>query len=367
MNRKVKAAVFGCGHVSRYIMRYLGNAGAEVVAAFDISPDMIGKDIGTLTDSGETGITISAFSDADAVLSQVNPDICVIATVSTLSGIVDTIKLCAEHGCNIVTTCEEAAYPWNSLPETAEQIDRLAKDKGVTISSSGVPDMHWGALIDIVAGTMNTLTRIEGVASANLEGYYKEVAAFYGAGLSQDEFEKQFCQYNSCSAEEQRKLIMSGAYTPCHMWQANGWICEKMGLTVKSQIERKYPATDDVDFYSKTMERTMKAGEPIGTDTVVTTETEEGLTIETRFIVKLHRTGSALNNWNFIGEPETSIKIDCPDGAALAASGIVNRIPGILNAEPGFVATNKLTNCRFLVKPMNEYVTSKTTVVSNEL
>ncbi len=356
MDRKVKAAVFGCGHVSQYIMRYLNNAGAQVVAAFDISSDIIGKDIGELTGSSNTGITVTAFDNADITLSQVKPDICIIATVSTLNGIIDTIKLCAKHGCDIVTTCEEAAFPWNSVPEIAEQIDRIAKDNGITISSSGVPDMHWGALIDIAAGTMNTLTRIEGVASANLEGYYKEVAAYYGAGFSRDEFEKQFCRYNSCSSEEQYKLIMSGEYTPCHMWQANGWLCEKMGLTVKSQIERKYPATDDIDFYSKTMERTMKAGEPLGTDTVVTTETEEGITIETRFIVKLHRTGSALNDWKFIGEPETTLKIDCPDGAALAASGVVNRIPGILNAEPGFVATNKLVNCRFFVKPMNEYV-----------
>ena len=37
--------------------------------------------------------------------------------------------------------------------------------------------------------------------------------------------------------EERQKLIDDGVYSPSYMWNVNGWLCQKLGLTVKSQTQ----------------------------------------------------------------------------------------------------------------------------------
>ena len=43
MKRKVRVAQYGCGKMSKYLMQYVLDKGAELVAAFDMNPEIIGK------------------------------------------------------------------------------------------------------------------------------------------------------------------------------------------------------------------------------------------------------------------------------------------------------------------------------------
>ncbi len=45
MERKLRVAQFGCGKMAAYLMRYVFEKGAEITAAFDVKPELIGKDI----------------------------------------------------------------------------------------------------------------------------------------------------------------------------------------------------------------------------------------------------------------------------------------------------------------------------------
>ena len=109
------------------------------------------------------------------------------------------------------------------------------------MAGSGYPDMYWGVLIDALAGSMHKITKIKGSSSYNVEDYGIALAKGHGAGLSKRNSPKKseittvFLQMNK------KKLVESGEYVPSYMWNQNGWLCSKMGLTPFPKHRYAYP------------------------------------------------------------------------------------------------------------------------------
>jgi hypothetical protein len=357
VNRKVKAVQYGCGKMSVYLMRYLLEKGADIVAAFDVNPAVIGRDIGEIIGAGKLGIRVADAKEADRVFSELRPDVCVIATRSTMADLREAFTKCAKNGVNAISTCEESLYPWNSSPGITKELDELAKKNHCTLAGSGYPDMYWGVLIDTLAGSMHKITRIEGSSSYNVEDYGIALAEGHGAGLSPEEFAKKIGKYNDLGSDEIRAKIENGEIEPSYMWNQNGWLCSRLGLTVVSQTQKCIPTTCDKDLESTTLGMTIKAGYATGMSAVVTTETAEGITLETQCIGKVYAPGEFdKNEWTLRGEPDTTVIVNRPATVELTCANLINRIPALINSEPGYVTTEKLPNNVYMVKPMNEYV-----------
>ena len=285
------------------------------------------------------------------MLKEVKPDICVVETMSLIKDLEDPFMLCAKLGINAISTCEEAFFPWNSNPNLTKKIDELAKQTGCTITGSGYQDIYWGQLITSIAGSTQKITKIKGSTSYNVEDYGIALANAHGAGLTLDEFDKQVAIVDKISDEERNKIIQSGDYLPSYMWNTNGWLCEKLGLTIKSQTQVTVPTTNKEDIYSSTLGMTVKAGDATGMSAVVTTETEEGITIESECIGKVYsKEDYDKNEWTVYGEPNTTITVARPSTVELTCATIVNRIPDVINAEPGYVTTDKLGDLQFKLK-----------------
>lgn len=351
MENKVKVVQFGTGKMAKYTMRYVYEKGGEVVGAIDVNPAVIGKDIGEIIGCENKNVKVTSFEDAEAMLKEVKPDICVVETMSLIKDLEDPFMLCAKLGINAISTCEEAFFPWNSNPNLTKKIDELAKQTGCTITGSGYQDIYWGQLITSIAGSTQKITKIKGSTSYNVEDYGIALANAHGAGLTLDEFDKQVAIVDKISDEERNKIIQSGDYLPSYMWNTNGWLCEKLGLTIKSQTQVTVPTTNKEDIYSSTLGMTVKAGDATGMSAVVTTETEEGITIESECIGKVYsKEDYDKNEWTVYGEPNTTITVARPSTVELTCATIVNRIPDVINAEPGYVTTDKLGNLQFKLK-----------------
>lgn len=357
MERKVRVVQYGTGKMSVYTMRYVYEKGAEIVGAIDVNPAVIGKDIAEVMEGEKRGVRITAATQAEEMLKTVKPDIVIITTMSLLKDVEDALLLCATLGINAITTCEEAFFPANSNPTLTKRIDELAKQNGCTITGSGYQDIYWGELISSIAGSTHTIKKIKGSSSYNVEDYGIALAKAHGAGLTLKEFDEQVASVDKISDQERQELIRSGEYLPSYMWNVNGWLCSKLGLTVTSQTQRTIPHTYKEDIYSSTLQMNVKAGDATGMSAIVTTNTEEGITIETECIGKVYaKEDYDKNEWTIEGEPNTTIVVARPATVELTCATIVNRIPDVINGKPGYLSTDQLEELKYRVKPLNEYV-----------
>ena len=357
MERKLKVFQYGAGKMSVYTMRYVYEKGGEIVGAVDINPNVIGKDIGEIIGSENKGILVSDAKNAREVLKETKPDIVIVTTMSLIKDVEEPLMLCAELGINAITTCEEAFYPMNSNPNLTKRLDMLAKENNCTITGSGYQDIYWGQLISSVAGSTQTIKKIKGSSSYNVEDYGIALAKAHGAGLPLKDFDEQVASVDRISNEARQEIIEKGEYLPSYMWNVNGWLAEKLGLTVISQTQKCVPQTHNIDIFSSTLNMTVKAGDATGMSAVVTTETKEGITIESECIGKVYAPEEFDKNiWTVEGEPTTTIVVEKPATVELTCASIVNRLPDVINAEPGYVPTEKISELVFKVKPLNEYV-----------
>jgi len=357
MDRKVKVVQYGAGKMSVYTMRYVYEKGGEIVGAVDVNPNVIGKDIGEIMNTESKGVKVVSSEEAEEMLKQTNPDIVVIETMSLIADVEDALMLCAKLGINAITTCEEAFFPMNSNPTITKKLDELAKQTGCTITGSGYQDIYWGQLISSIAGSTQKITKIKGSSSYNVEDYGIALAKAHGAGLTLEEFDSQVASVDRITDEERQKVIESGEYLPSYMWNVNGWLCEKLGLTVKHQTQKTVPQTYKEDIYSSTLGMTVKAGDATGMSAVVTTQTEEGITIESECIGKVYsKEDIDKNEWTIEGEPSTTIVVNRPNTVELTCASIVNRIPDVINAKSGYVPTEQIGELNYKIKPLNEYI-----------
>jgi len=357
MDRKVRVVQYGAGKMSVYTMRYVYEKGGEVVGAVDVNPAIIGKDIGEIMGTEAKGVKVTAVEEAENMLKEVKPDIVVVETMSLIRDVEDALMLCARLGINAITTCEEAFYPQNSNPGITKRIDEMAKQTGCTITGSGYQDIYWGQLISSIAGSTQTIKKIKGSSSYNVEDYGIALAKAHGAGLSLEDFEKEVASADEISVELRQQIIDRGDYEPSYMWNVNGWLCSKLGLTVESQVQKCVPQTYKEDIESSTLGMTVKAGMATGMSAVVTTTTKEGIVIESECIGKVYSPEDFdKNEWTVEGEPNTTLIINRPATVELTCGSIVNRIPDVINSEPGYVTTEKLGELQYKVKPLNEYV-----------
>ncbi len=357
MDRKVKVVQYGTGKMSVYTMRYVYEKGAEIVGAVDVNPDVIGKDIGEIIGTENKGVKVVSLEDAENMMKEAKPDIAIVTTMSLLSDVKDALMLCAKLGINAITTCEEAFYPMNSNPTITKEIDNMAKQNNCTITGSGYQDIYWGQLISSIAGSTQTIKKIVGSSSYNVEDYGIALAEAHGAGLTLEDFDKQVASVDRISDEERQKMINDGEYLPSYMWNVNGWLCAKLGLTVKSQTQKTVPQTNSEDIESSTLGMTVKAGDVTGMSAVVTTETEEGITIESECIGKVYsKEDFDKNEWTVIGEPDTTLVINRPATVELTCASVVNRIPDVINSKSGYVPTEEMGELNYRVKALNEYV-----------
>lgn len=353
----IKVLQIGCGKMSKYSMRYVYEKGAEIVGAFDISEHVIGKDIGTLMETEDKGVKVQNLVDLSDFLKNNSADIAIVTTRSLIEELRDVVLTLVNGKVNVVTTCEEAFFAENSNKLVFDEIDRAAKENGVTVTGGGYQDIFWGNLISTLAGSIHNITKIKGSSSYNVEDYGIALAEVHGAGLTLVEFDEKIAKPSELSNEEIKKQVAEGTFAPSYMWNVVGWLADKLGYHITEMSQKCVPQTNVKDIHSTTLGIDVKAGDATGMSAVVTAKTAEGVEIEAECIGKVYdETEFDKNVWSVIGEPDTTVSVERPDTVRLTCADIVNRIPDIINAKPGFVPTSQMPDPRFRVESLDKYL-----------
>lgn len=350
---KIKVVQYGCGKMSAYTMRYALENGYEIVGAIDINPNIIGKDITKIIGCNcePKGIKVTDIKEAEELLKNTRPDVCIITTMSLMSDLEEAFMLCAKLGINAITTCEEAFYPMASNPGLTKKIDELAKQNNCTITGSGYQDIFWGNLIYALGGATHKITKIKGSSSYNVEDYGIALAQVHGSGMTLEEFDEKIAAADKISQEERQKVIESGTYTPSYMWNVVPWLADKFGFTITSMTQKCVPIVAEEDIHSNTLNMTIEKGKATGMSAVVTAETVEGVEIEAECIGKVYSKEDVdTNDWTIFGEPDTRVVITEPKTVELTCASIVNRIPDLVKAEAGFVPTSRMGELKYKMK-----------------
>ncbi|MEA3424288.1 MAG: 2,4-diaminopentanoate dehydrogenase [Bacillota bacterium] len=321
----VKIAIWGFGAMgSGMAEMLLTKKGIEVVGVCDRAENRVGKDMYEVlgVERGDRKEVIIN-ENIDKVLDQ-DVDLCLLATDSYTKKAFPRLKLALQKKVNVISTAEEMAFPQAQNPELAVELDRIAKENGVSVLGTGInPGMIMDLLVVCLTGCMTEVTHIEAKRVNSLSPFGPAVMEEQGVGIPVDEFNK--------GVEDGTMAGHVGfAESIAMIGDAIGWEVEKFEQQMK-------PIITNVD-------RTSPYGFAAAGDVAGVNMTGQGYVDGEVKIDMIHpqqiepeMEGTFTGDYIKIkGSPEVNMSINPEvDGGLGTISMCVNMIPHVINSHPG--------------------------------
>lgn len=339
---RIRAVVYGVGAMNSIVTRMLLEKGVDIVGALARSPEKVGQDLGTVAGLGrEIGVIIE--DDAEKLFSSRTADIAVVAVSSYMDGLYEHLRVCAEHGVNAVTIGEEALYPWNTSPVLTAELDALAKQNNCTISASGCQDTFWVNIVNLLMGAAHRVDSVVGRVSWNVDDYGPEVAADQRVGSTAADFESW--------------VSNAGDRPPTFGRNVLDALVADAGLTIGKITNSTRPEIATEPMKSVSLNATVQPGDVIGFTDIDEITTLEGPTFSFEMSGKIYGPDEAdCNEWKIFGEPNLELSNGAVPSAIVTCTQMVNRVPDVISAEPGYVTMEKLPRLRYRHFPLSSYL-----------
>jgi 4-hydroxy-tetrahydrodipicolinate reductase len=317
--KPIRILHYGLGPISCAVVRQVASRkGVKSVAAIDIDPAKVGRDLGEVAGVGrQLGVKVS--SDAAKLLRAAKPDAVVHCTESSLKKVLPQLEAILKARVPIVSTTEELSYPFYSNKRTAKIIDALARKAKVAVLGTGVnPGFAMDALpimLTAVCERVDAITvhRIQD-ARIRRRPFQKKI----GAGLTLDEF---------------KAGVKDGGVRHVGLSESIAMIGDAMGWKIDRMTDEIAPKMAAARVTNESL--TVEAGAVCGI-------IQDGVGYRAgQPVITLHMEAylGAPESYDSVlieGSPRLCVKaLGGFHGDISTASIVVNSIPNLLRAKPG--------------------------------
>lgn len=341
----IKIVIWGFGAMGKGMAdMLLTKKGVEITGVCDLHPDLVGKSMfNALEEKHNDHKEVIVSNDIDSLLDKENCDLVLLCTDSFTRKAFPKMKKVLEAGINCISTAEEMAYPQAQEPELAKDLNKIAKENGVTVLGTGInPGFIMDLLVIALSGTMRDVEHIEANRVNSLSPFGPAVMEEQGVGITVDEFNH--------GVETDTLAGHVGFAESVYM------IADALGKKLDGFEQQMKPIITTVD-------RKSKYGEALKGNVAGVNMTGQGLVDGEVFIDMKHpqqiepemegtHTGDYIN---IKGTPEIHMAITPEiDGGIGTIAMCVNMIPHVLNARPGLKTMIDLPVPRAILGDMRE-------------
>jgi len=334
MASKIKVIVVGIGEMGgQAVEMILEKKNLEIVGAVGHRRG-VGEDLAKMVGlQRDLGIIVSA--DAEKIFNTVEADVVLHFSASTMKDTCFQTKGALETGKNVITIAEEASFPWLTGKEVAEEIDKIAREKGVTFVGTGInPGFMFDYFPITVTGALKRVNKIHIVRVVDFSRYGPIVWEHIGVGKHPDSFKDGLDNGDIVLhvGLEQTVNIVAKAMG----WDLDDFKELQEGIISKSRRESKYGVVEPgtICGFKQIGTGFMNGKEVIVQDitgSILPNVEEDGVDVGTYIMID--------------GIPSVKISIEgelAVQGGWGTVARAVNSIPQVISAQPGILTVDQL-------------------------
>lgn len=323
---KVRVGLWGFGAMGRGMAKMLlDKKGLEIVSVCDLDSNKTGKSIFELLgiERGERRDVVIE-SDYTKAFTEKCADVVLLATDSFVKNAFNKIEYILKQKINVISTAEEMAYPQAQSPEMAKELDKIAKENGVSVLGTGInPGFVLDLLVLALTGTCERVDSIKAVRVNDLSPFGHAVMEEQGVGVTKEVFEKGVAEgtiAGHVGFPESIKMITDGI----------GWNLDKIDQTREPIMSNVYRKSEYAEVQAGNVAGCRQCGYGY-------VDGELKIVMEHPQQILPHLEGIKTGDYVTIkGTPNIDLQItpEIPGGIGTIAM-CVNSIPHIINARPG--------------------------------
>ena len=322
---KIRVIQYGVGPIGAGIVRLmLQKPDIQIVGAIDLDPQKVGKDLGRIV-GAERDLGVIIGGQARDV-QRAGAHVVVHSTSSYLTHVSDQLIGCLQAGSNVVSTCEELAYPFRKHPELSQQLDRAAREHRVALLGTGVnPGFAMDKLVLTLSTSCQEVRQVKVRRVVDASRRRLPLQKKVGAGMSVEEFRGQ---------------VQAGVIKHHGLPESAAMIADSLGLRVDTIQESIEPVVAQETVRSEFLE--VAPGRVIGVRQVARGlgDGQENVRLELEMYLGAPE---PVDSIEISGTPDLRLAIPGGIHGDLATAAIaVNCIPALLEAKPGLLTSRDI-------------------------